>query len=60
MAVDAALAGYAAGRGTLVSVLESSRALWDVRSEQIMADSELAQAWARLERATAESDGADR
>ena len=60
MAVDAALAGYSAGGGTLVSVIESSRALWDVRSEQVMADSELAQAWARLERATAESDGADR
>jgi outer membrane protein TolC len=53
MAVDAALAAYSAGRGSLVSVIEASRALWDARSELVMADRALAQAWARLERAVA-------
>ena len=38
MAVEAALAAYSAGRSTLVPVIESSRALWDVRSELVMAD----------------------
>lgn len=53
MAVDAALAAYSAGRSTLVPVIEASRALWDVRSELVMADRALAEAWARLERAVA-------
>ncbi|WKN21108.1 TolC family protein [Azotobacter vinelandii] len=50
-AVDAALAGYAAGQGTLVAVIESARALWEVQSEQVMIESDLGEAWARLERA---------
>ena len=33
-ATDAALAGYASGQGTLVSVIESVRALWEVQAEQ--------------------------
>jgi outer membrane protein TolC len=53
MAVDAALAAYSAGRTTLVSVIEASRALWDARGELVMADRGLAEAWARLERAVA-------
>jgi outer membrane protein TolC len=53
MAVEAALAAYSAGRSTLVPVIESSRALWDVRSELVMADRALAEAWVRLERAVA-------
>ena len=53
MAVEAALAAYSAGRSTLVPVIESSRTLWDVRSELVMADRALAEAWVRLERAVA-------
>jgi len=55
MAVEAALAAYSAGRSTLVPVIEASRALWDVRSELVMADRALAEAWVRLERAVANS-----
>jgi cobalt-zinc-cadmium efflux system outer membrane protein len=53
MAVESALAAYSAGRVTLVTVIESSRALWEARSELVMADRVLAEAWARLERAVA-------
>ena len=53
MAVEAALAAYSAGRSTLVPVIEASRALWDVRSELVMADRALAEAWVRLERVVA-------
>lgn len=49
-ATDSALAAYASGQGTLVSVIESARALWEVQAEQVMADSALGEAWARLER----------
>ena len=49
-ATDAALAEYASGQGTLVSVIESARALREVQAEQVMADSTLGEAWARLER----------
>lgn len=56
-ATDAALAGYAAGQGTLVSVIESARALWEVQAEQLMADSALGEAWARLDRSTGASQG---
>lgn len=49
-AADATLAGYASGRGTLVSVIESTRTLWEVQAEQVMADAALGQAWTRLER----------
>lgn len=55
MAVESALATYSAGRVTLVSVIEAARALWDTRSELVMADTALANAWARLERATGQS-----
>lgn len=53
MSVEASLAAYASGRSALISVIESSRALWDTRIDQLMADTALANAWARLERATA-------
>ena len=49
-ATDSALSAYASGQGTLVSVIESARALWEVQAEQVMADSALGEAWARLER----------
>jgi outer membrane protein TolC len=50
-ATDAALATYSSGQGTLVSVIESARALWDVQAEQVMAEAALGEAWARLNRA---------
>jgi outer membrane protein TolC len=50
VATESALAGYASGQGTLVSVIDSARALWEVQAEQVMADSALGEAWARLER----------
>ncbi len=49
--VDAALAAYASGQGTLVTVMESARALWEVQSEQVMVEAAVGQAWARLDRA---------
>jgi cobalt-zinc-cadmium efflux system outer membrane protein len=54
-ATDAAMAEYASGQGTLVSVIESARALWEVQAEQVMADSALGEAWARLERSIGEA-----
>jgi len=51
-AVDASLAGYRAGQGSLVSVIESSRALWEVRAELVMAETALSDAWAKLARAS--------
>lgn len=50
-ATEAALASYSSGQGTLVSVIEAARALRDVQEEQIMAESSLGEAWARLHRA---------
>jgi outer membrane protein TolC len=55
MAVDAALAAYGAGQSTLVSVVEASRALWEARSELVMAETTASTAWARLERAAGET-----
>jgi outer membrane protein TolC len=51
MAVDAALASYGAGQLTLVSVIDASSALWEARSEALMAETELGEAWSRFERA---------
>ena len=50
MAVEAALAAYSSGQGTMVSVIESARVLREVQAEQVMADAALGTAWARLER----------
>ena len=47
-----ALAVYSSGQGTLISVVESARALWEVQAEQVMAEAALGEAWARLHRAT--------
>lgn len=52
MAVEAALTSYTSGRSTLVPLIEVSRALWDARSELVMAETILSTAWARLERAS--------
>lgn len=49
-AVDAALAGYASGQGTLVSVIEAARALWEIQAEQVMVEAAVGDAWASLNR----------
>ena len=59
MAVNAALSAYSAGQSTLASVIDASRALWDSRSELVMAETAVGSASARLDRATGEN-GADR
>ena len=51
MAIEPALAGYAAGQLPLVSVIDAVQALWLVQSDLITADTELGLAWARLGRA---------
>jgi outer membrane protein TolC len=51
MAIEPAVAGYASGQLPLVSVIESVQALWQVESDLIAADIQLAVAWARLGRA---------
>lgn len=51
-ATETALAAYSSGQGTLISVIESARALWEVQGEQVMAEATLGEAWARLDRAT--------
>jgi len=51
LAVDAALATYASGQGTLVSTVEAARALWEARSELVMAQTAAGEARARLDRA---------
>ena len=52
VATDSALAGYASGKGSLVALIESARALWSIQAELVMAESALGDAWARLDRAT--------
>ena len=51
MAIEPAVAGYAAGQLPLVSVIEAVQALWLVQADLIAADTELGLAWARLGRA---------
>ena len=57
MAIEPAVAGYAAGQLPLVSVIEAVQALWLVQSELIAADIELGVAWARLGRALGSYEG---
>jgi outer membrane protein TolC len=57
MAIEPAVAGYAAGRLPLVSVIEAVQALWSVQSDLIAAETELGLAWARLGRATGSYEG---
>ncbi len=52
VATDSALAGYSSGRGSLVAVIESARALWSLQAELVMAESSVGEAWARLDRAS--------
>ena len=51
VATDSALAAYASGKGSLVAVIESARALWSIQAELVMAESAVGEAWARLDRA---------
>jgi len=57
MAIEPAVAGYAAGQLPLVSVIEAVQALWLVQSDLIAADTELGLAWARLGRAVGSFEG---
>ncbi|MGE0446602.1 MAG: TolC family protein, partial [Vicinamibacterales bacterium] len=57
MAIDPAVAGYAAGQIPLVSVIEAVQALWQVQGDVIAADVELGLAWARLGRAIGSYEG---
>lgn len=49
-AVDAALAAYSSGQGSLVSVIDASGAVWRARGELVMASSQLGEASVALER----------
>ncbi len=51
VATDSALVAYASGKGSLVAVIESARALWSIQAELVMAESAIGDAWARLDRA---------
>jgi outer membrane protein TolC len=57
MAIEPAVAGYAAGQLPLVSVIEAIQALWGVQSDLIAADTQLGLAWARLCRAIGSYEG---
>ena len=46
--VDIALASYSGGKGELSAVLEARRASIDIRMAELMAEAELARAWAQL------------
>jgi len=54
VATDSALAGYASGRGSLVAVIESARALWSLQAELVMVESSIGDARVRLDRASGE------
>jgi outer membrane protein TolC len=51
LAIEPAVASYAAGQLPLVSVIEAVQALWLVQADLIAADTQLGLAWARLGRA---------
>ena len=57
MAIDPALAGYAAGQLPLVSVIEAVQTLWLTQADLIAVDTELGLAWARLGRAIGSYEG---
>ena len=54
-ALAPALSDYAAGRSALAAVLEAAQALASTQAEQVMAESALGLAWARLHRAMGET-----
>ena len=60
LAIEPAVASYAAGRLPLVSVVEALQALWSVELDLISADVELGLAWARLGRVIGSYEGVGR
>ena len=52
-----ALAAYSAGQGSLLAVIEAAQALWMTQADLVMAEANLALAWARLQRATGQVGG---
>ena len=57
LAIDPAIAGYAAGQLPLVSVIEAIQALWTVQSDLIDAETALGAAWVQLGRAIGSYEG---
>ena len=57
MAIDSAVAGYAAGQLPLISVIEAVQALWLIQGDLIAAETELGLAWTRLGRAIGSYEG---
>lgn len=55
MAVDAVLAAYSSGQGSLISVVDAFGALWRARGDLVMANSQLGDASVSLERALGRS-----
>jgi outer membrane protein TolC len=53
--VDSALASYSAAQTTAVAVMEALRTLWQVKTEEVMAEARLGLAWAQLDRAMGKS-----
>lgn len=54
LTVDSALAGYGAAQTSAVAVVEALRALFEVRAQEVMTESQLGLAWARFDRAVGE------
>jgi len=59
MAVDAALAAYSSGQGSLASVMDAFGALWLARGDLVMANAQLGEASVSLERALGRSSARD-
>ena len=57
LAIDPAVASYAAGQLPLVSVIETVQALWLVQTDVIAADTALTLAWVRLARVLGSYEG---
>lgn len=57
MAIQPAIAGYAAGQLPLVSVIEAVQALWFVQADAIAADTDVGLAWVRFGRAIGSLEG---
>lgn len=55
MALTPAEAAYASGQGSLTALIETLQTLWMVQTDLVMSRSQLALAWARLQRATGEA-----
>jgi outer membrane protein TolC len=58
--IEPTLAEYSSGRGSLLSVIEAAQALWMAQADLVMAETGLALAWVRLQRATGSAGGETR